>query len=990
MRRLFLFLALCPALFASNQALVLGNTSAYAQVTFPNSGVFQNSALASWESVVRLHGCTTGNNLLTNNAFQLETNCSNYAQFTSNWDGPSGANATLYALPVCSSGDYTFRTRRDNAAQALSLEVWCTNTGAYVSTINNSAGPWGNNFNSGSSLFASQFNIGTNGYYSGTAASFDYVRIFNTVEPMSATFPTAAPGGNVVDYEFDGNANDSSGNHQNLSLSGNTSYALTPAYPPTVAFSAAGQSCFLNTYYPTPFCVLKAGTTAQLFSSAQSPNTGDVLTYSWTQLSGPLTATVTGASSATATASGLNAFGDYAFQLSVTDLEGNNVRNTLHIGAYTLQSGSTCLISDVPASLQMSVGPLTPWGTGSPCSPWPWYDEAEAANGEMLQLKFQTDATYLNALTPAAGTITISGPSYAPVAAGSGTNFTTACGGGSCADWLFWAVWSAPLGSSPAVTVSGNTGRALFHVNSVSGPTSANLDGGFGTEGVTISGAKWIPIGSWNGGSPSGETGNLVFGFDWSGQPSYGWDYYDNVLALYRLYYRTGISVFQTYARQLADYWYIYHLDQGYRGDPPRTKGLAGLMARAIDGEPAYWTGIEQSLEGFGTSNPNGAFDPRESGYNLGFDALDVELDPSANKSLVCSWISNGINYTFGPDIASGGNGGIWSNNYAINNSLPSYGYGTEPWILAVPATGFRDAYIALTDTNGCNNPTLAATTLGYITGLVNFIYTNGIGGTRTIPTANGGGQGSSGEYYQVGYQASGEDPGSWGVGQGNVSGSSGSTTITGTGTNFTAPTGITSSTNGSNLSGGFGPCNGTTFIAIPGVNEVHKVTACASNTSLTVAEPVVNSFNGQNGYQIVAQDTSSNCAPSRTPFCFGGTSTDYQVSLPGIFGWLYSTSQNAQYQVWGDDLFSGSYGGPAGGPGSSGLAAGPMSSGQTVSGYGYITALPPCNSAAPPCGGAVWHWGKDFGDGSGYAGAADNYLAYRLTVPSSQCGAKQ
>ncbi len=91
-------------------------------------------------------------------------------------------------------------------------------------------------------------------------------------------------------------------------------------------------------------------------------------------------------------------------------------------------------------------------------------------------------------------------------------------------------------------------------------------------------------------------------------------NYYDNVLAFYTMYYRSGFTAYLTYARHLADIWYTMPwIDKGMASQYgntavfPRKQALLGLMLRAEDcartqqcatstGAEYYWSGIRQYL----------------------------------------------------------------------------------------------------------------------------------------------------------------------------------------------------------------------------------------------------------------------------------------------------------------------------------------------------------------------------------------------------------
>jgi hypothetical protein len=381
--------------------------------------------------------------------------------------------------------------------------------------------------------------------------------------------------------------------------------------------------------------------------------------------------------------------------------------------------------------------------------------------------------------------------------------------------------------------------------------------------------------------------------------------------------------------------------------------------------------------------------DVREAGYSTSFLALLTRLDPNlsaASKTSYCGQVSTSINTFWAPLLTSFD--GYGQNQYAINLSFPNSSSEVQPWQLAITATGFRDAYLAAA--GSCADAATASKANDLLVQTLNFMYQYGASGDRAVPAKNGGGTGRAGMNYFVGAEASGETPHQPCAGPlaaagngippcvpGTISGSSGSTSIVGVGTTF--------QTGGSTL------CSGSDYIGILDEVVVHKVVSCQSDTRLTLGTPLTRTINGSY-FQDSQPDSSTDCKPSRSTFCFGGTNPDNATDNAGIFGWYYAQTGNPQWRTWGDDLFSIAFGGPAGGPGTNGEPAGPFASGQTTTPFGYITALPPCNLSGPPCGGVTnpgtvpLHWGKDFGIASGFAGAADNYFAYRLMGTSAQC----
>jgi hypothetical protein len=987
MKKLALFLFICRAALAFNaQGLAVTKTS-LASGSHPNAAPF--TAITSFSVVARVHNCTTGGTVYWDNDIQINTTCTGVT-FTSWRDSFGGSGQESIGLPPGTT-DFTLRASRNNANKTLAIEVWQTNTG---SALNHSdivpPANWCAAACSGGVItdMPGPFGIGNGSL--GCACTVDYVRLFSTAPVVSpGNIPSPNPGGDLGDWELDGvtvgtcdssNKNDSSGNSQTLLLAGSpvATCQNTPTYAPIVAFPAA-NNCFLSSTYAQKFCTVPAGQPAPLRTTAYSPNLNDTITYAWSQTGGPTGATITNGTTANATANGLTAFGEYDFQIAVTDLEANTTATTLRLGSVTLNPANSCLVTDVPASMAAIVGPLTPWG--STCDPWPWYDIAEVGSGLNLQAQYSFPASF-NQISP--GTITVAANTTSIT--GTGTHFLTDCGGGSCAGWALLIMWNAPMATSPVLSNLFPTGRSIQTINTVTDNTHMSLNAGnfkYLPPIAQSANVHYILLGNWDATIAT----TLAVGFGWRDQPSYSWNYYDNVVGLYRLYYRTGITAFLTHARELADAWYTVTIDQGYSSvSTPRDTALPGLMLRALDGQPNYWVGIELKLDLAGprfgfpahTVAP-GLFDPRDQGYQASYYSLDVQIDPiltAPKKTEYCTDINNAIEFLFGPQqLASGG---YYIDDYGLNENAPSFSpgaNGNEPWLLGVTATGIKDSYIALKGV--CGNPSRAGQAFSMLGNLLNYIYTYGGIGIRPIPPANGGGNGIKGMAFMIDYEASGESD--WKDGVGTVSGTG--TTITGTGTSFAA----------NYAGGGYAPCDGSTMIGIKSIAKIFRVVGCPTNTTMSLEASLPSTITNS-GYQIIFRDASTSCSPSRGMWCFGPQSPDDAVVLPGIYQWYYLQTGNMQYKVWGDDWFAAAYGGPATGPGTTGLPAGPGSAGDgsnefLVDEFGYIGGLPLCSVSSPPCIHTLpGQYGKGFGTGSGYVGSSSNALAYRLSITPSQC----
>jgi len=117
----------------------------------------------------------------------------------------------------------------------------------------------------------------------------------------------------------------------------------------------------------------------------------------------------------------------------------------------------------------------------------------------------------------------------------------------------------------------------------------------------------------------------------------FGPNYYDEVLAHYASYYRSGYSLFLNNARGIGDYWATMpELDQGYYPVTPRHAGVTGMLAGAVlDGRVNNWKMIRNLAHSAVTGEYSGGAiltscdtDVREDAYGLSWIALAAMFDP--------------------------------------------------------------------------------------------------------------------------------------------------------------------------------------------------------------------------------------------------------------------------------------------------------------------------------------------------------------------------
>ncbi len=138
--------------------------------------------------------------------------------------------------------------------------------------------------------------------------------------------------------------------------------------------------------------------------------------------------------------------------------------------------------------------------------------------------------------------------------------------------------------------------------------------------------------------SVNGAQVSQVYGyltFSWFSE--FGPNYYDEVLAHYAGYLRSGYTMFRDNARMVGDYWaQSPDFDEGWNSQLPRRTAATGMVAAAIlDGRTSNWYAIRR-LASSAIGNPfsGGAVisgcdsDIRETAYALSWIALAALFDP--------------------------------------------------------------------------------------------------------------------------------------------------------------------------------------------------------------------------------------------------------------------------------------------------------------------------------------------------------------------------
>jgi hypothetical protein len=171
-------------------------------------------------------------------------------------------------------------------------------------------------------------------------------------------------------------------------------------------------------------------------------------------------------------------------------------------------------------------------------------------------------------------------------------------------------------------------------------------------------------------------------------------NYYDLGLALYGAYYRTGDPTLLSYARKVADSWWLDVPRQGTNTNwdntyAPRGASLGGLMLRALDGRPEMWPWIVGYTRhmydiwlGNHLNDSQLYYGVRDGGYMLLYAAwlAKVSPDPAIRAEFTTKARNAAIQYYARLQYSDGS--WRWLDSYAI----PGYEY--EPFMVGLLLDG--------------------------------------------------------------------------------------------------------------------------------------------------------------------------------------------------------------------------------------------------------------------------------------------------------------
>lgn len=250
-------------------------------------------------------------------------------------------------------------------------------------------------YTSKSDMSATGFTVGGNG---GENRFVAFARVKSTLVPPNSKVPVTADNTDtLLHWKFDGNLQDASGNGRNGTISsGSPQYASSPNQLAQAVIRTANAPAWSN------WVSIRAGHSNVLdgTNSYSQADASASVTCVWQQISGPSTVFWSSQTSCQPSISGL-VFGDYEFQLTVTDSSGQTSTTTQHIGSVAYDSKGIVIHSNPDADT--IYGPMIAFGR----NPWGYMDERGLALVAGQQTYFDGGAWPTNPSwnTPGAGTV---------------------------------------------------------------------------------------------------------------------------------------------------------------------------------------------------------------------------------------------------------------------------------------------------------------------------------------------------------------------------------------------------------------------------------------------------------------------------------------------------------------------------------------------------------------------------------------------------------
>lgn len=533
-----------------------------------------------------------------------------------------------YGDVVCLNGSgrthVTLRVQRDVETKRFHIEAWNSAGGGYVIGYCNNPGSAQTGCpiaTVGTSSWAGPGTIGSAGTLSARVA---WVKWHATKTDLNGRVAQSYDSADLADWRFEGNLVDQGPFGINISISFGATFEATPMYPPVSAPRGLGNPGWMD------WAPMRAGFPGQLDGTfSYSVSDDPLLTYFWQQIDGPTRLIWSSRTVAQPAVKGL-VFGTYVVRLTVTDTTGQRSHKDVEIAAAASDENGVVVYGS--ADTGKIFGPMIRFGA----NPWPWADNRHKALADFFGgLLMAGDPQYQPYWDTPVGAGTISVTAGSTTIVGTATTFLTTFNCNGTDAILVW--YRTP----------GGTGRRVFGISSCQSDTaltiSAPYDAGVTESGLTYGRQTEADIGSWYGNA----TNN---------------NFYDNVMAHYSLYYRSGHTRYRDFARMLADLWFRGpYMDEGRCGYCliPRNRAITGLVARALDGRPEILEGLRtlwnnDSVIISGSGWPG---DTREEAYRMHSFGLAALFDPiPENRTTYQQWLLSGLNGRWLPALGPQGN----------------------------------------------------------------------------------------------------------------------------------------------------------------------------------------------------------------------------------------------------------------------------------------------------------------------------------------------
>ena len=379
-----------------------------------------------------------------------------------------------------------FRWQHDGTNRIDYLELWdSTGRRVYFGSKTYATESGGSNGAAAGAIGSDAISIAFFRGYASTVA-------LNSTPPVTADTSTA-----IFQWKFDNSLADSGpGGYTAAMSSGSPSYASTP-YQTAFSVIKANSTPWSN------WTSLRAGA-EQTLTGSQSYSQADAsssVTCFWQALDGPSMLTWSSHSECDPTITGI-IFGDYRFQLVVTDAANQTATSTTHVGAVAMDSNGIVIQADPNADTIF--GPMIAFGQ----NPWGYADERNLA---MVGLQDTYLATNWPAsqpwMTPGTGTVAYRFTSVGPP---PGATPTTLTAGINATDTSIAIADASKLSltSLPTWITIGDTLNAqeIVRICSTTATTgTATLTVCYNGRGISGTAGTYVAAQSWSSGVAVGE-----------------------------------------------------------------------------------------------------------------------------------------------------------------------------------------------------------------------------------------------------------------------------------------------------------------------------------------------------------------------------------------------------------------------------------------------------------------------------------------------------